>query len=165
MESILLFLEKYSNVLIAFFAFLTTIATFLIWRVSSKQTEVSRRQAEIMYVMGQASEQPIIKINKIPKNPYGYSVTGVLSVVLGGFGGFGGGEDILIIQVINVGKGSAYNLKIEQQGQETKKINILPAGQKIEYFVSIEELESKRTSETVKVEYKDTFHNKFTSEV
>ena len=62
MENILLFLERYSNVLIAFFAFLTTIATFLIWRVSSKQTEISSKQTEYMCLMGEVAEQPIIKI-------------------------------------------------------------------------------------------------------
>ena len=57
MERILLSLEKYSNVITAIATCLMTIATCLIWNVSRKQTEY-------MYLIGKASEQPIIMINR-----------------------------------------------------------------------------------------------------
>ena len=158
MECILLFLEKYSNVLIAFFAFLTTIATFLIWNVSRKQTEASRKQTEYMYLIGKASEQPIIQTNYIVDNLQNYTRRRDFGFVLGNR------EEvsILIIQVSNIGRGSAYNLKIEQRGQETIEIDILPVGQKHEYFILAEKIRSKETSPTVRVKYEDIFENEFT---
>ena len=149
MECILLFLEKYSNVLIAFFAFLTTIATFLIW-------DISRKQTRFTYLIGKASEQPIIAINYSIDDLHDYTVRNSFNTV------FGNRERILVIQVSNVGKGSAHNLKIEQQGQETKEIDILPVGQKYEYFVLGEQIRSKEVSATVKVKYQDIFENEFT---
>ena len=54
------FLDKYSNVLIAISAILTTLATFLIWGVSRKQTEY-------MYLMAKAAERPIIQTHSFPE--------------------------------------------------------------------------------------------------
>ena len=148
MECILLFLNKYSNVFIAFFAFLTTIATFLIWNVSRKQTRFT-------YLMAKASEQPIITINRFPEYLRDYILRNRNSRYLGN-------DRVLTIQVSNIGKGSAYNLKIEQHGQETKKIDILPVGEKHEYFIPAEEIRSEKTSPTVRVTYQDIFENELT---
>ena len=151
MECILLFLDKYSNVLIAFFAFLTTIATFLIWNVSRKQTRFT-------YLMGKASEQPIIQTNYIIDNLHDYTQRNNFS------GTYVDRDKILVIQVSNIGRGSAYNLKIEQRGRETKEIDMLPVGQKHEYFILAEEIRSEKTSPTVRVTYQDIFENEFTIE-
>ena len=153
MESILLFLEKYSNVLIAFFAFLTTIATFLIWRVSSKQTEYT-------YLMGKVAEQPIIKIiyEIGDLRDYTMSMKNNFETV------YEGSMQILTIQISNIGRGAAHNLKIEQRGRETKEIDILPVSQKHEYFIPTEEIKSGEVSSNVKVTYQDIFKNEFTTE-
>ena len=99
MECILLFLEKYSNVLIAFFAFLTTIATFLIWNVSRKQTEASRKQAEYTCLMGKAAEQPIITVNYTIDDLHNYTVRNNFDFV------FAGSMKILVIQINSIGRG------------------------------------------------------------
>ena len=158
MERILCFLNKYSNVLIAFFALLTTIATFLIWRVARKQTEISGKQTEYMYLMGKAAEQPIIAVNCSIDDLQNYTVRNNFETV------YGGREQILVIQINNIGRGAAHNLKIEQRGRETKEIDILPVGQKHEYFIRTEKIKSEDISPTVKVTYQDIFEKQFTIE-
>ena len=151
-EGFLLFLETYSNVPIAISAILTTAATFLIWRVSSKQTKY-------MYLMGKAAEQPIITINYIVEYLRDY-------VSRNSRGGrvYMGNDRVLTILLSNIGKGSAYKLKIEQRGQKTKEIDMLIVGQKHEYFVLAEDIRSKEISPTVKVTYQDIFENEYTIE-
>ena len=61
-----------------------------------------------------------------------------------------------------MGNGPAHNLKIEQQGRETEEIDILPVGQKREYFILGEDIRSEKVSPTVKVEYQDIFEKEFT---
>ena len=153
MECILIFLEKYSNVLIVIFAALTTTATFLIWWVSRKQTEISSLMAKV-------AEQPIIQTNYTISDlrDYTMSMENNFETVIGNR------EQILVIQINNIGRGAAHNLKIEQRGRETKEINVLPVGQKHEYFVLAEEVRSKEISPTVKVTYQDIFKNEFTIE-
>ena len=148
MEGILLFLEKYSNVPIAISAILTTTVTFLIWRVSSKQTEYT-------YLMGKAAEQPIIQINRMIDTIHNYMLKKGKTV-------YALNDKILVIEINNIGRGAAYNLEIEQHGRETEKIDILPVGQKHEYIVLGEKIKSNNTSPTVKVTYQDIFENEFT---
>ncbi|MDD9975998.1 MAG: hypothetical protein OXU27_18455 [Candidatus Poribacteria bacterium] len=162
MESILLFLEKYSNVLIAFFAFLTTIATFLIWRVARRQAEISSKQTEYMYLMGKAAEQPIIQTNYTTDNLQNYTARRNFNAVHDAV--HVDIDNILVIEISNIGRGSAYNLRIEQRGRETTEIDILPVGQKYEYFVSGEDIRLAEISPTVKVTYQDIFENEFTVE-
>ena len=157
MECILLFLEKYSNVFIAFFAFLTTIATFLIWQVSRKQTEASIKQTEFTYLMAKAAEQPIITVTGTIDNLHDY-------MLKKGNAAYVDNDKIFVIEINNIGKGSAYNLEIAQRGRETKKIDILPVGQKHEYFVLAEEIRSGEVSVPVTVKYQDIFENEFTTE-
>ena len=153
MEGILLFLEKYSNVPIAISAILTTIATFLIWRVSSKQTEISSLMAKV-------AEQPIIEINHSIGDLRDYTIRmgNNFETV------YGGSKQILVIQINNTGRGSAYNLEIEQRGRSREKIDTLPVGQKHEYFIPTEEIKSGEITSAVKVTYQDIFKNKFTVE-
>ena len=149
MEGILLFFETYSNVPIAISAILTTVATFLIWRVSRKQTEYT-------YLMGKAAEQPIITVNYTIDNLHDYTVRKNFGTVYVGM------DKILVIEINSIGRGAAYNLKIEQHGQETIEIDILPTGQKHEYFILAEAIRSDKISPTVKVTYQDIFENEFT---
>ena len=149
MGRILCFLNKYSNVLIAFFALLTTIATFLIFGVARKQTEY-------MDLMGKAAEQPIIRTNYIFESLHDYTRRKGLGSIVGK------GSEIRTIQVSNIGRGSAYNLKIEHRGRETKEIDTLPVGQTHEYFILREKIKSGEISSIVKVKYQDIFENEYT---
>ena len=149
MERILCFLDKYSNVLIAFSACLTTIATFLIWGVAREQTEVT-------YLMEKAAKQPIIKTDYISETLHEYTLRNNMGSTVEK------GKEIWTVQVRNVGSGSAHNLKIERRGRETIEIDTLPVGEKREYFVFVEEIRSKKVSSTVKVKYQDIFENEFT---
>ena len=157
MECILIFLEKYSNVLIVIFAALTTTATFLIWWVARKQAEISSKQTEYTYLMGKATEQPIIQTNYTIDNLRNYMLKKGKTAYIDN-------DKILVIEINNIGRGSAHNLEIEQRGRETKKIDILPVGQKHEYFVLAEDIRSDKISPTVKVKYQDVFKEEFTIE-
>ena len=114
MECILIFLEKYSNVLIVIFAALTTTATFLIWWVARKQAEISSKQTEYTYLMGKATEQPIIQTNYTIDNLRNYMLKKGKTAYIDN-------DKILVIEINNIGRGSAHNLEIEQRGRETKK--------------------------------------------
>ena len=105
--------------------------------------------------MGKASEQPIITINYIIESLGDYTIRNNNTRYMGN-------DRVLTIQVNNIGRGSAYNLKIEQHGQEAKEIGMLPVGQKHEYFILAEEIRSENTSPTVKVTYQDIFENELT---
>ena len=121
MDGMLTFLEEYSDALIVVFTALTTVATFLIWRVTRKQTEISSKQteyaskqteyaskqAEYANLMAIAAEQPIITVNYTIDNLQDYTRRNDFGFVLGNR------EEvsILVIQVSNIGKGSAYNLR------------------------------------------------------
>jgi len=156
-KHILPFLEKYSNVLIAISALLTTIATFFIWGVSRKQTEISRQQMEYAHLIGKASVQPIITV--------GYFVETMHDVtVRHDFGSIAGkGEKIRVILVTNIGKGEARNLKIEHRGRkEIEEIDILPVGHTHEYSLLEQSVKSGGISPVVKVTYQDVFENEFT---
>ena len=110
-----------------------------------------------MYLMGKAAEQPIIQTNYIIDNLHDYTRRNSNTVYVGN-------DKILVIQVSNIGKGSAYNLRIEQRGRKTKEIDILLVGQKHEYFILAEEIKSEEISPTVRVKYQDIFENEFTVE-
>ena len=109
MKRILPFLDKYSNVLIAFSACLTTIATFLIW-------DISREQTKLTSIMGKASERPVIEIDYISETLGAFDSR---NNTLGGI--IGKGKEIRTIRLTNVGRGSAFKLKIEFRGEKTKK--------------------------------------------
>ena len=117
METILVSLEKYSNVLIVIFTALTTTATILIWWVARKQTEISSKQTEYMCLMGEVAEQPIIEINYTigDLRDYTMSMENNFETV------YEGSKQILTIQISNIGRGAAHNLKIEQRGRGNKR--------------------------------------------
>ena len=171
-KRILPFLNEYSDALIAvcaclttFFACLTVIATFLIWDVTrkqvdeltDKQVELTDKQVELTDKQAELAEQPIIQTN------YNVETLGQFARKhnLGSIAGKG--IEIRTIQVSNIGRGSAYNLKIEQRGRETiEEIDTLPVGQTYEYFVMDEKVKSGAISPYVKVTYQDIFENEFT---
>lgn len=157
METILAFLEEYSNVPMVIFTALTTLATFLIWWVTRNQAEISGKQTEYAYLMAKAAEQPIIQTSYIIDNLHNYMLRKSNTVYVDN-------DKILVIQMKNIGKGAAYNLKIEQRGRKTKEIDILPVGQNHEYFVLAKDIRSEEISPTVKVTYQDIFENEFTIE-
>ena len=104
-----MFLNKYSNVLIAFSACLTTIATFLIWGVTREQTELTS-------IMGKASERPVIEIDYISETLGEFARRNNL-------GGIANRSmEIRTIRLTNIDRGSARKLKIEFRGEKTKEI-------------------------------------------
>ena len=74
----------------------------------------------------------------------------------------GKGIEIQTIQVSNIGRGSAYNLKMEHRGRETEKKDILLVGETHEYFILHEKIKSGEISSILKVKYQDIFGNEFT---
>ena len=112
-----------------------------------------------MYLMGKAAEQPIIQRNYIRDTLQDYTHGKDFEFVLGNREAV----LILVIQINNIGRGAAYNLRIEQHGRETKEIDILPVGQTHEYFILAEDIRSEEISPTVKVTYQDIFENEFTT--
>ena len=162
-KRILSFLNKYSNVLIAFCAVATAFATFLIWDVARKQTELTS-------IMGKASERPVIQIDYI-------------SETLGEFTRRNNLGDIAIhsmeirtIRLTNTGRGSAHKLRIEFRGEKTKEIKEwelaikrkeleLAVGETYEDFISREKIESGEVSPFVKVTYQDIFKNEYITDI
>lgn len=151
MTRILPGLKKYSDLLIVFFTCLITIATFLLW-------DVSRKQKEYTYLMGKVSVQPIIQTNYIEETLHNFTRRHDLGSMVGK------GMEIRTIQVSNIGRGPAYNLRFEHRGRETEKIKILQVGQTHEYFIQLEEIKSGKISPFVKITYQDAFENEYTIE-
>ena len=167
MESILLFLDKYSNVLIAFSACLTTIATFLIWgvsreqiEVSREQIEVSRKQAEYTHLTEKAATRPVIQIDYISETLHEYTLRNNLGSTVEK------GMEIWTVQIRNIGRGTAFNLKIEHRGRDHKEEKgMLMPGEKYEYFIPRKEIESGGVSSFAKVTYQDIFKEEFITDI
>ena len=153
MKRILCFLNKYSNALTAISACLTAVATFLILGVVHKQTE-------IMFIIGKAAERPIIEIDYISEPLHFFLVRNNLGDMAGK------NMEIRTIRVRNIGRGTAFNLKMEHRGRDhIEEEDMLLPGGKYEYFISREDIKSGGVSPFAKVTYQDVFENEFISDL
>lgn len=157
MERIRCFFNEYSNAIMAISAGLTTIATFLLWNVASRQVELASAQIELTSMIQTAEARPIIQINYISEILHDFTLRNNLGSTVGK------GMAIRTIRLRNIGRGTAYNLKIEQRGVETTEIDMLPAGQTHEDYIPGEKIESGEVSSFVKVTYQDILENEFTA--
>ena len=157
MACILHFFNEYSNAIMAISACLTTAATFLLWNVASKQVELMSAQIELTSMIQKAEARPIIQINYISETLHDFTIRNNLGSTVGK------GMAIWTTRLRNIGRGTAYNLKIEQRGVETTEIDMLPAGQTHEDYIPREKIESGEVSSFVKVTYQDIFENEFTA--
>ena len=143
------FSNKWSNIIIAISALLAAIATFLIWRVSLEQAKYTRLASE-------EAARPVIQIDDIVDIRGRYAARNNLGGIVGP------GEDMPLILLTNIGKGSAHNLRIEERGDKIGEKKELHVGQTSEHPIPYEKIISKRSFFLVKVTYQDIFGNQFT---
>ena len=172
------FLDKYSNGLMVIFACLTTVATFFLWNVAHKQTELmsiqtelTSKQAERLSIMEKASVRPIIKVNYINETHLDYTRRNNIYPVAGAYN-----MKIRTFRLTNTGRGSACKLKIEFYGEKTKESKEwelaiekrergLAVGETREYVIRREDIKSGGFSSFVKVTYQDILGNEYITDI